>query len=30
MAPPPFATKLYALVDDPETNAIISWAANGK
>ena len=30
MAPPPFASKLYQLVDDPATNAIVSWSADGK
>ena len=28
--PPPFLTKTYELVDDPSTDPIVSWGADGQ
>lgn len=28
--PPPFLNKIYKMVDDPDTNSIISWGSNNR
>lgn len=30
LLPPPFLTKMYQIVNDPNTSAIISWSSNNK